>query len=549
MQPNNVNNIPDNEANYYYGWGGAYGNSSGQSGNNLPKYGSYNSDGSKVSTDPTSEKANPQRLVGGGGGKGQNITSSFTLGNSFPGVPGVVILYYQKQSNPVPLTFMNAMGDYNYEIYNKENKQYPTQGTISMQNKSTTDGDPYAERGNSTQQSESNKGGAPNNARTSPDNIGAWGGSPDLDPPGYTSMVGPTFSSEQIKDRSFIGIISISPGGGGGGGGGGYKNDKGNMKRGGTGGGAAAGCAIIGYISLKNGVKVNNINVKKISGGGVGGIGGSQKESGKHGFAGFTGGNNNINIQLENPQTTIIIKLTGGEYGKGGKSAGDGGGGGGGGTTPGDCIITINDEAQILNDNNVFQIETDEYTLYIQKFSGDVGKAGWDSSTGGGNGGVIDSNFYSYLSNYNNIFVNRDGEKISKFINSTMSVSQWNNDTIAMNNVLLGTGGLGSQATQDTNAKNAFSGMGGFLAMYIGDNLTDLFTPQNVNVSKNAELLTDTVIRAPEPVISRAPIKNNDVRSLRNLKRRKTSKRVKSIFLFSKPRNITGKVKRKLTFI
>jgi hypothetical protein len=87
--------------------------------------------------------------------------------------------------------------------------------------------------------------------------------------------------------------------------------------------------------------------------------------------------------------------------------------------------------------------------------------------------------------------------------------------------------------------------MGGFLAMYIGDNLTDLFTPQNVNVSKNAELLTDTVIRAP--------IKNNGVMILRDLKRRKTGKRVrksliKKIFSLPKARNLTGKVKRALKF-
>ena len=374
---------------------------------------------------------------------------------------------------------MNVSQDYNSEKYNFKSspKKYPIQGTISTQNKSTG-----GNQGDSTQQNKPNDGDAPNNSRTSPDNIAKWGGYSDVDPPGYTSMRGPTYNSDQIKERSFIGIISISPGGGAGGGGGGDPNN-----RGGTGGGGASGCAVIGYLLVKNGTKITSVDINQIAGGGVGGIGGAKKNSGKHGFAGFSGGSNLINITLES-QTDINITLTGGKYGEGGNSS-DGGGGGKGGSKPGDCSITINNDLQsIWNSNNIFSTQNDDYSIYIQKFLGSNGSDGGSSSEKHGEGGRIDSSFYNLLPQFDQIFINLDGDKISNFINKTMLVSKWDNGYTTVKNILLGTGGLASHATQDTDAKNAFSGAGGFLAMYLGDNLIEQFTPSNKNVAISNQL-------------------------------------------------------------
>jgi hypothetical protein len=93
------NSTKDPDASYYYGWGGAGGDFVNQS-NNLSIYGIYGTkDDSQSSVDPTTSKAEPVRTYGGGGGKGQSITSDndnqAILGDIGSGVQGTIIIYYK----------------------------------------------------------------------------------------------------------------------------------------------------------------------------------------------------------------------------------------------------------------------------------------------------------------------------------------------------------------------------------------------------------------------------------------------------------------------
>ena len=105
ISDNNIiyQNTGDLDSSYWYGWGGAGGNYKNQDSNNQSKFGAYgNKDSEKSNIDPLTSGANPQRIYGGGGGKGQNITSTGELGQTGEGVPGVVILYYSLHTEPEP---------------------------------------------------------------------------------------------------------------------------------------------------------------------------------------------------------------------------------------------------------------------------------------------------------------------------------------------------------------------------------------------------------------------------------------------------------------
>ena len=77
-------------------------------------YGAYGTNSNISPIDPITTDANPQRLYGGGGGKGQSINSSGNPGEVGNGVPGVIIIYYQRKIPSSIIVKPTKPGDLSY---------------------------------------------------------------------------------------------------------------------------------------------------------------------------------------------------------------------------------------------------------------------------------------------------------------------------------------------------------------------------------------------------------------------------------------------------